>query len=100
MIVYNVKRRWFPMKNDAEAYRRSEGLPPAALYTLRIDNRDELAALLDTLCGAVVPPAAENITTGGLEVPTEVLERAAVPAEVEVPDYIPAFLVKAWRASQ
>lgn len=49
MIVYNVKRRWFTMKNDAEAYRRTEGLPPSATYTLRVDTREDLADLLNTL---------------------------------------------------
>ena len=50
MIVYNVKRRWFAMKEHAERARKATGLRPDALRTIRVENREELAWLLDALC--------------------------------------------------
>jgi hypothetical protein len=91
MIVYNVKRRWFTMKADAEAYRKAEGLPPSATFKLDIRDRDDLAALLNGLCGMVafVPPVPLAA------VPPEVLERSRVVDNP--PDCVPQFLVKDWQ---
>lgn len=91
MIVYNVKRRWFPMKNDAEAYRKAGGLPPAATYTLRIDDRDELAALLNGLCGIEPHHEIEGCPPPA---PAEVIERNQVTNDP--PDCVPLFLVREW----
>lgn len=88
MIVYNVARAWFPMKNDAEAYRRQLGLPKEALFKLEINHRDELAALLNGLCGLKADEIAGAITE--TEVPPEVIERNYI----EVPDYVPRFLAE------
>lgn len=91
MIVYNVDRAWFPMKNDAEAHRKALGLPKGALFKLVITDRDELAALLNGLTAL----KAEELPTGApveQEVaPPEVVERNVL----EVPDYIPKFLAEA-----
>lgn len=91
MIVYNVKRRWFTMKNDAEAYRRAEKLPPSATFTLRIDSRDDLAALLNGLCGIENEPA----TAGNIEpLPHPVIENNQITNQP--PDFVPRFLVEDW----
>jgi len=101
MIVYNVERCWFPMKNDAEAYRRQLGLKPDANFKLVIETREELAALLNGLMGLKPEPAAE----AEAEPPPPagaVLEPAPAPKEVvernviEVPSYVPKFLAEAW----
>lgn len=88
MIVYNVKRRWFTMKNDAESYRRAEGLPPSATYKLEITDRDGLAALLNGLCGAEPQSAITPVP------PPEVIERNQITDQP--PDFIPKFLVEDW----
>lgn len=96
MIVYNVERRWFTMKNDAEVHRKALGLPPSATFTLWIENRDDLAALLNGLCGF-----DEHTAELGLIIPTaqlapdEVLERNQISNEP--PDFVPAFLVREWQ---
>lgn len=63
MIVYNVDRKFFPMKNDADDHRKALKLPGSALHTLRIETREELAALLNGLfaTGPAAPlePVAE-----------------------------------------
>jgi hypothetical protein len=91
MIVYNVQRRWFTMKNDAEAHRRQLGLPPSATYTLRIDNREELAALLNGLCG--IEPHLE-VEGCPAPAPAEVIQRNQITNDP--PDCVPAFLVRDW----
>jgi hypothetical protein len=91
MIVYNVERHWFTMKTDAEKYRVSLKLPPSATYTLRIDNREELAALLNGLCGIEdMPPHPDNMEPA----PHPVIERNQIAASP--PDCVPAFLVRDW----
>lgn len=92
MIVYNVKRRWFTMKNDADGYRKAEGLKPDAVNTLRIDDRDDLAGLLNALCEQE-PPVAPLLVAADV---APVIERAQVSPEIEVPDFIPRFLVEDW----
>lgn len=86
MIVYNVKRRWFDMKNDADDYRRAESLPPAATAKIEICDRKELAALLNALC----EPQAAAVETAL----AEVVDRAYVDPYVNIPDCVPAFLRK------
>lgn len=95
MIVYNVRRRWFTMKNDAEGYRKLLGLPPSATYTLRIDDREGLAALLNGLCGGPEPIVPDDQPVTATEVALrEVIHRAQVTNDP--PDFVPAFLVKDW----
>ncbi|RUT88027.1 MULTISPECIES: hypothetical protein [unclassified Mesorhizobium] len=97
MIVYNVQRRWFTMKNDAEAHRKELGLPPSATFTLRIDNREELAALLNGLCGlgTIDVMEANTVLAGPTLAPPEVIERNQITNEP--PDCVPAFLVRDWQ---
>ncbi|RWN60164.1 hypothetical protein [Mesorhizobium sp.] len=96
MIVYNVGRGWFPMKNDADAHRRQLGLKPAALATIRIDTREELAAFLNALMGLkgdapeVEVPAGAVLEPQPQGVEPEVIERNYI----EVPDFVPMFLAQ------
>lgn len=88
MIVYNVKRRWFTHKLDAEAYRRAEGLPVSANLKLEVGDREGLAALLNALC----EPGNAQPT---VEVPAPLIDRAFVSPSINVPDYVPRFLLDA-----
>ena len=45
MIVYNVARRWYAEKADAETYRKLLGLKPSATIKVTVENRGELAHL-------------------------------------------------------
>jgi hypothetical protein len=81
MIVYNVKRRFFDMKAEAEAYRRAEGLSPAATAKLEIADRAQLAALLNALC----EPPASGAPAG---VPAEIVDRAFVAADFDIPKFL------------
>lgn len=92
MIVYNVERAWFPMKNDAEAYRRKLGLKPDANFKLVIESREELAALLNGLMGLKAPDVPEGAVLEPEVAPAEVVKRN----QVEVPADVPIFLVKEW----
>ncbi|MER8422460.1 hypothetical protein [Mesorhizobium sp. M1403] len=96
MIVYNVARAWFTMKADAEAHRKSLGRPPTATATIRIDSREELAALLNGLMGLgeIEVMQANTVVAGPALVPTEVVERAQITNTP--PDCVPAFLVREW----
>ncbi|TPL42566.1 MULTISPECIES: hypothetical protein [unclassified Mesorhizobium] len=100
MIVYNVERGWFPMKNDADAHRRQLGLKPAALATIRIDTREELAALLNGLMGLKKDPeltAPEEIAPAGAVLEPQVVEPEVIERNrIEVPDCVPMFLVRDW----
>lgn len=98
MIVYNVQRRWFTMKADAETYRKAEGLPPAKLHKVEVGDREELAGLLNVLCGAgevdTMPPGGSPLFIAGPNiVPPEVVRVARI---VETPDCVPLFLVRDW----
>ncbi|MBO6553225.1 MAG: hypothetical protein JJ926_03975 [Roseitalea sp.] len=81
MIVYNVDRRFFPLKGEAIAYCVEHGHKRASIHKFAITNRDELAAFLDGLC----EPAPDRPSP----LPDVTVER-------EVPDCVPAFLRKSW----
>ncbi len=86
MIVYNVRRRWFAMKGDAEQYRIREGLPPGATTKISIEDRTQLAALLDALCE---PPASS--AEGGTQVatvPKRVIDNAFVDRDLDIPKFL------------
>lgn len=85
MIVYNVQRRWFDMKADAERYRVSRGLPPKATIKVEIVDRGQLSGFLDALCalGTVAVRSADG-------------ELASVHAPVDPSADIPKFLVESW----
>lgn len=93
MIVYNVKRRWFASKADAEAYRKAEGLKPAAAAGVRIESREQLAFLLNALCGAEPAGIAVAAAATGADVP-KIVDRAFVDPHADVPLFVPAFLIK------
>lgn len=89
MIIYNVKRRWFPMKGDAEAYRVEQKLPPSATFKLDVSDREGLALLLNLLC----EPIPQEVGHWPAP-PPEVIERAQVDWDAEVKDIVPLFLRK------
>lgn len=93
MIVYNVKRKWFTLKNDAERYRIAEGLTPEHTLTIEVDGRMRLAALLNALCEPPLP--GQRVEQAVVATP-ELIDRAYVPADRDIPDYIPKFLLKDW----
>lgn len=84
-ITYNVDRRWFADKGEAEAYRKQLGLKPDATLKLEIKDRDDLAALLNALCEA---KPVETIA------PAVLIDRAFVPVETRIPDCVPDFLLR------
>jgi len=90
VIVYNVDRQWFTMKSDADIKRRNLGLPPSALITLRVDDRDDLAFLLNGLCGI---PLEQTPVTAREIIQCVAIAQAPVST---IPDCIPLFLRKDW----
>lgn len=90
MIVYNVGRRWFTMKNEAEAHRRGLGLKPDATFKLTIHDRDQLAALLNGLCGLEAPAEPAPAAAPEAVAPPEIIARN----RVAVPDFVPDFLLR------
>ena len=88
MIIYNVNRRWFAEKSDAEAYRKQHGLKPAATLKIVIDNRLNLSILLNALCEPLSAPTRSEPLVQAL------VDRAFVEAQLTVPDCVPLFLIK------
>ena len=89
MITYNVDKAFFAHKNDAEAHRKTLGLPKEALIKLSIDDRYELTAMLNALMGLrpeTAPAGAD------LEPVPEDMPKGLV---IEVPDFVPKFLAEA-----
>lgn len=84
MIVYNVGRRFFALKTDAEAYRKTLGLKPDATIHLRIESREELAALLTGLCEPGTPGAPEVAAV----LPAVVVDRAYVEPDFDIPLFL------------
>lgn len=90
------------MKNDADAYRRAEKLPPAALATIRVESREDLAGLLMALCktpdGVIGPSDKDHVTlvdvvsSDGHTVATAQM----ISGALVVPDCVPEFLLKDW----
>ena len=91
MIVYNVERRWFAEKAAAEQYRVAEGLRPSATLTLRVEDRNALVSLLEALCSPPEPgkPVVAPATA-------ELIDRAYVRPDTDIPDCVPDFLLKDW----
>lgn len=86
MIVYNVRRRWFSLKADAETYRVSEKLPPDATIKISIVDRTELASLLDALCEP--PPPSEKAPADSGPVPDRVIDQAFVDPDLDIPKFL------------
>ena len=112
MIVYNVQRRWSAKWADADTYRRAEGLPPPATLKVTVEHRNELVALLEALCSPPVPPnlsqgqraahAALSAGHASIEaasvppaIPDELIDRAFVRPDTDIPACIPDFLLRA-----
>jgi hypothetical protein len=94
MIVYNVARRFFTKKADAEKHRVALGRG-ASTIRIEVVDRDGMAALLNALCEPGSDPLAEaNLPATD---PAALVERAYVPVERSVPDAVPAFLVREMR---
>jgi hypothetical protein len=85
MIVYNVGRRWFGLKADAETYRISEKLPPDAATKITILDRIQLATLLNALCE---PPPANKAVADKPSVPARVINQAFVDPDLEIPKFL------------
>jgi hypothetical protein len=95
MIVYVVKRRWFEKQDAADAYRKLHGLKPSATAKVAVGDRAELCALLNALCD---PPAAGNADVRAADraapvAPGAVIDEAYVDPHLDVPDYVPLFLI-------
>ena len=85
MKFYHANGQFFTMKADANDARKSAGLPPDALHTLTISNREEICEFLNGLVGHTVEtPFTFN--------DVELTAVATVDSDV-VPDYIPRFLL-------
>lgn len=85
MIVYNVGRRWFSLKADAETYRIGEKLPSDATTKITILDRTQLATLLDALCE---PTPADKVAAGKPAVPAHVIDQAFVDPDLEIPKFL------------
>jgi hypothetical protein len=86
MIVYNVKRRWFAMKGDAEKFRIQEKLSPDATIKIGIADRAQLAALLDALCEPPARPAEGAAQVA--DVPARVIDDAFVDPDLDIPKFL------------
>lgn len=102
MIVYNAGRKWFEKQDDAKAYARS--LPHKNPVTrVRVEGREDLAALLNAICGASTARCDVVLPAGPVE-PTARVERVTVAAaggnpawrglDANVPDFVPLFLIE------
>jgi hypothetical protein len=92
MIVYNVARRWYAEKTDAEKYRKLLGLKPSATIKVTVKNRGELSQLLDALC----EPPVQGHKGAGASTPeqNELIDRAYVAPHLEdFLAYVPRFLL-------
>ena len=89
MIVYNVGRQWFTEKAAAEDTRKYLGLPPGSTIKLIVNDRKDLAELLNLLC---IPPVKGHVAFNG-ELITTTVETAFVDPTHNVPDFVPLFLV-------
>lgn len=92
MIVYNVGRRFFSMKENAETYRKQIGLRPEATIKIDISHRDQLAALLDGLC---YPP--KNGAPEEFPAPASIIDDAYVSSDVDVPAFVRESMEKIWK---
>lgn len=86
MIVYNVKRRWFDRKSEAEQYRIAEKLPRGATLKIGIRDRVQLAALLNALCEPPLPGVAP--ATEAEWVPASVMDDAFVDPDLDIPKFL------------
>jgi len=88
MITYNVGRRFFAVKHEAEPYRKAEGLPASAVNKIEVYDREGLTALLNAICAPVEDRHEPPAIFAGVEPP--VIADAALEA-------IPAFVKADWK---
>jgi len=87
MIVYNVERRLFALHDAANTYRRERGLKPGAITKIRIEDRDELATLLDGLCNTDI--VAVRTDDGMMAmIPQDVSVHPMVPPDADIPKFL------------
>lgn len=55
MICYNVARRFFPMKAEADRYRVDNKMRPSALTRLDVRTREDLADILNSVAAEEHP---------------------------------------------
>jgi len=55
VICYNVARRFFPMKAEADRYRVDQKLRPSALTRLDVRTREDLADILNSVAAEERP---------------------------------------------
>ncbi|WP_428413088.1 hypothetical protein [Pararhizobium sp.] len=86
MIVYNVGRQFFPLKDDAETERKAQFLPPRATHKIRIEDREQLAAFLNGLC--------ENATM--IANPEDPEANPRIALDDAALDFVPQFVKDDW----
>lgn len=96
MIVYNVERSFFPLKAEADSFRRSKKLPYHRTARLDVRTRDELAALLNAVAAGQMPEPGEGLAQSAQPQGEEPPILAAITAsqkhhDPDDPD-VPAFL--------
>ncbi len=88
MIVYYAARGFFDMKSDADKHRKDNGLKPADLLTVRIENRTELANFLNELL-RIEPDVHHGAVGNGAGHPIpESSDLPTIPADADIPKFI------------
>lgn len=80
MIVYNVAREWFTMQADCDKRRKALGLKPADMGKVVVNNREELCAVLNALCGmgTIEAQEAKTILAGNGLIAPAIVARASI----------------------
>jgi len=86
MIVYQSGTQFFPMKADAERHAREEGRKAKTVCKLVVDDRDDLAYILNRVAAIVVMPLQE---TAGRQI-------EATPYHSAEEEWIPSFILADW----
>jgi hypothetical protein len=86
MIVYNAGRSFFALKHDAEQQARALQLPKDRVLKITIEDRDQLAALLNAMVlGDPLPNVDEGRPVRTVPIPETNL------------DFIPKFIQDDWK---
>lgn len=91
MIFYVVKARFFTKKNEAETYRRAEGLRPKDTHKIDLRSRDDMVDFLNGMLSYVQPEKPTKAHTQGEAIKPYVTDIEAAP------DFIPEFVKNDWR---
>ena len=73
-------------EGEAEKYRIREKLPPDSTIKIGIEDRTQLAALLDALCEP--PPSSAEGAVPAASVPERVIDNAFVDPDFEIPKFL------------